>query len=122
MRHYPDRKTIQAEKLEQWIKPFAGIKKECIKSLLECQNENEKIGVLKLMLKKMEKHIQGKYGNRIRWYSLCEDNGQWKKMDRFVHGMIMACIRKAKIKNAESFAFPSVHANILSIKKLRESQ
>jgi hypothetical protein len=119
MQHEPNRKKIANEKFEQWIKPFTSIKRECVAQLANCRSVDEKNAAIHTLLKNIKKHIQGKYGNRIRWYSLCEDKGQWKKMDQYIHGIIRSCIRKAKINEVESFTFPSIHAKIHSIKKLR---
>jgi hypothetical protein len=123
MIHYPDRKMIDPEKLEQWIKPFMAIKKNCMLQLAGCSTKQEMETVLKDMLKKTEKHIQGKQGSRIRWYALCEDSGQWKIMDKYIHGMIRSCLRKANFhEEIRSWELPSVHAKICSLKKIKESQ
>lgn len=123
MIHYPDRKIVDPEKLEQWIKPFTAIKKNCMAQLAGCNTKEEKETVLKKMLKKTEKHIQGKQGSRIRWYALCEDSGQWKTMDKYIHGLIRSCLRKANFhEEIRSWELPSVHAKICSLKKTKESQ
>ena len=121
MNHFPDRKSISPDKQEQWIRPFLGIKRNCIKQLSACTTEEEKTAVLKHLLKQTEKHMHGNKRSRIRWYSLFEDTGQWKKMDQMIHGFLRACFRKANVGDMPTWKFPSLHAKIHSIKKLKES-
>jgi hypothetical protein len=119
--HLPGKKLIHPDKLEQWIRPFSSIQKECVLKLSRCQSEEEKLLTIKALIKNVDAFINGKNGSRIRWYSLIEDEGQWKKMDRHIHGLIRSCLRKAKINESKIGNLPSIHAKIYSIKKRKES-
>jgi hypothetical protein len=43
-------------------------------------------------------------------------------MDKYIHGLIYSCIRKAGLVGKTFGQLPSIHAKILSYKKIRESQ
>lgn len=121
MVHFPESKQIHAEKLEQWSKPFKGIQKECIAKLLMCQSESDKRTVIQDFLKNIERYMRGKKGSRLRWYALIKDHGQWKSMDKFIHGIIRSCMRMANLDAAEFGPLPSIHAKIQAVRKQKES-
>jgi RNA-directed DNA polymerase len=121
LHHFPGKKFIHPDKIEQWTRPFSSIQKECVLKLSNCQTEEEKWLTIKAFIKSVDAFINGKNGSRIRWYSLIEDEGQWKKMDRYIHGLIRSCLRKAKISESKIGNLPSIHAKIYSIKKRKES-
>jgi len=77
--------------------------------------------VISELITEIDEFISGRNKVRLRWYSLCEDIGQWKQIDRFIHGTIRSCIRKAGLNEEDLPSLPSVHLKFLSYKKLRES-
>lgn len=122
MTHYPDKKTINPEKIEQWMKPIYSIQKEIIGQLVIADTDEQKVILLKKLVKRIDKYILGKKKSRIKWYSLVSDNGQWKRMDSLIHGLIRSCIRKSGVASDHEIALPSVHAHIQAIKKTKELQ
>jgi hypothetical protein len=119
--HLPGKKLIHPDKLEQWTRPFSSIHRECVLNLSNCNSDEDKWTAIKSLIKNIDKFIDGKNGSRIRWYSLIEDEGQWKNMDRYIHGLIRSCLRKAKISELKIGNLPSIHAKINSFKKRKES-
>ena len=121
MMHYSGYKWIHPDKLEQWSKPFKGIQRDSISKLLKCESQREKEKVIRELIKTIEKYMHGKQGSRVRWYAFIEDRGQWKNMDKFIHGIIRSCIRLSGIDPAQVPALPSIHAKINAVKKRKES-
>lgn len=117
MKHFDSKKEIQAEKIKNWLKPFLRLKRDTIVSLANCAEKEEKIVVIKRFIKKIEQQINGKYANRIRWYSLGADYGQWKDADKIIHEMIRSVCRYAKLEENLTKKLPSVHASIYKYKK-----
>ena len=78
--------------------------------------------VIKRLIKKIDTFTSGTKNIRIKWYSLCVDNGQWKLMDKKVHGLIRSCIRMAKLSETDFPTLPSIHAKVISYKTLKKSQ
>lgn len=118
--HYPDRKFMNPEKILRALKPIHSLQKTCLSQLSQCNTNIEKSILIKQFIKKVDKFITGSNKVRIRWYSLCTDNGQWRSMDKQIHGLIRSCIRKSKISESEFPMLPSIHAKILSYKKIKE--
>lgn len=119
--HYPDKKFINPEKIAQTFKPITSIQKACALKLQQCGDRSQKIEVISELITEIDEFISGRNKVRLRWYSLCEDIGQWKQIDRFIHGTIRSCIRKAGLYEEDLPSLPSVHLKFLSYKKLRES-
>jgi len=119
--HYPDKKSINPEKIAQTFKPITSIQKACALKLQQCGDRSQKIEVISELITEIDEFISGRNKVRLRWYSLCEDIGQWKQIDRFIHGTIRSCIRKAGLNEEDLPSLPSVHLKFLSYKKLRES-
>ena len=120
--HYPEKKLIHPDKLIRAVRPIGFFQKECLQRICASQNETEKIESIKTLISQIDKYTTGTKKVRLKWYSLIEDNGQWKLMDKYNHGLIYSCIRKAGIDSATFGKLPSIHAKILSYKKIRESQ
>lgn len=119
--HYPEKKIINPEKIAQTFKPITSIQKSYAIKLQQCVDKNQKIRLISKMIKEVDTFISGRNKVRLRWYSLCEDIGQWRQIDKFIHGTIRSCIRKAGLVEADFPLLPSVHAKVISFKKLRES-
>ena len=120
--HFPGRRYIHPDKLIRAVRPINFLQKECMQSIELGQNLGEKSESVKRLIKQIDRYTTGQRKIRLKWYSLVEDNGQWKLMDKYIHGLIYSCIRKAGAQ-ADSFgSLPSIHAKILSYKKIRESQ
>ena len=119
--HYPDKKFINPEKIAQTFKPITSIQKAFALKLQQRGDRSQKIEVISEMITEIDGFISGRNQVRLRWYSLCEDIGQWKQIDRFIHGTIRSCIRKAGLNEEDLPSLPSVHLKVLSYKKLRES-
>jgi hypothetical protein len=115
--HYPEKKFINPEKIVQTFKPVASIQKACAVKLQQCGDKSQKIAVISEMIKEVDKFISGRNKVRLRWYSLCEDDGQWRQTDKFIHGPIRSCIRKAGLDEKDLPSLPSVHAKVISYKK-----
>lgn len=122
LHHFPNRKHINPEKLLNAVKPIIFFKKECILKIKQTSDEQEKIKAIRFFIKKIERLLIGSNKNRIKWYSFIHDEGQWKKMDQFIHGKIYHCIRKSKLDENLFLPLPSIHAIICSFKKMKESQ
>jgi hypothetical protein len=119
--HYPGKKFINPEKITQTFKPITSIQKACAVKLQQSADQNQRVEVVSELIREIDKFILGRNKVRLRWYSLCEDVGQWKQIDKFIHGKIRSCIRKAGLDEQDLPSLPSVHAKIISFKKLRES-
>jgi hypothetical protein len=120
--HYPGRRYIHPDKLIRAVRPIRFIQKECMQNIGLVADSSAKSESIRKLIKQIDKYTTGNRKIRLRWYSLVEDNGQWKLMDKYIHALIYACIRKANV-NADSFgSMPSMHSKILSYKKIRESQ
>jgi hypothetical protein len=119
--HYPGTKFINPEKITQTFKPITSIQKACAIKLQQCVDQNQRVEVVSELIREIDKFILGRNKVRLRWYSLCQDAGQWKQIDKFIHGKIRSCIRKAGLDEQDLPSLPSVHAKIISFKKLRES-
>lgn len=120
--HYPGRRYIHPDKLIRAVRPIRFIQKECMQNIGLLADSSAKSESIRKLIKQIDKYTTGNRKIRLRWYSLVEDNGQWKLMDKYIHALIYACIRKANV-NADSFgSMPSMHSKILSYKKIRESQ
>jgi RNA-directed DNA polymerase len=120
--HYPDEKIIHPEKITLSLKPLNSMRKSCIERLQNYATKAEKAKEICTLIKEIELFILGRKGVRVRWYSLCTDHGQWKQMDKLIHGIIRSCIRKAGLEEKELPQLPSIHAKVYSYIKLRESQ
>ena len=118
MRHYEEKKEIDVEKVKNWLKPFMRLKRNAIEAISTCEEETKKIEAIQVFVKKIEKQINGKYANRIRWYSLGEDYGQWKNADKIIHEMIRSVCRYGNIDVAIIKKLPSVHASIYKYKNI----
>jgi hypothetical protein len=116
MTHYTHKKTVRSDKLDQWVKAFSVLKKKCVKELKSLTDTKQKTDCVLAMIKAMEKHLMGKHKSRVRWYSLVEDAGQWKKMDAYMHGLIRASFRQAGVPQPDGLMLPSVHAQVHAIK------
>lgn len=120
--HFPGKRLIHPDKLIRTVRPISFLQKECLQRICASQNEIEKIESINTLLRQIDKYITGHKKVRLKWYSLVEDSGQWKLMDKYIHGLIYSCIRKAGV-DSESFGqLPSIHAKVLSYKKIKESQ
>lgn len=120
--HTPNGKLMNPEKLIRAVKPIHSIQKICLSQLALNTNSIEKKDLVNDLIKKIDKFTSGTKNVRIKWYSLCVDNGQWKLMDKQIHGLIRSCIRKSKISESEFPKLPSIHAKVISYKKLKKSQ
>jgi hypothetical protein len=118
MKHFDTMKEVNPDKIKNWLKPFVRLKREAILAIIEAEGEDKKV-LLNRYIKKIEKQINGKYANRIRWYSLGEDHGQWKYADKLIHEMIRSVCRVAAIDSNTINKLPSVHASITKYKKIR---
>jgi hypothetical protein len=120
--HYPGRRYIHSDKLIRAVRPISFLQKECMQSIDLGPDLIAKSESIRRFIKQIDKYTTGQRKIRLKWYSLVEDSGQWKLMDKYIHGLIYSCIRKARAQ-ADSFgSLPSIHAKILSYKKIRESQ
>lgn len=119
MKHYGVRKELDSEKVKTWLKPFLKLKREAITTLSGSTNSEDRKKVVVQYVKKIEAQINGKYANRIRWYSLGEDYGQWNYADKLIHEMIRSVCRNAKVEVSTLKQLPSVHASIYKYKKLK---
>jgi hypothetical protein len=117
--HYPNRKLIPLEKLNQSIKPILTIKKKNLLEIDSCTSKEQANKVICKLIREINRYIDGRNKVRIRWYSLCEDQGQWKQMDKFIHQVIRDCIRKAGLKESDFPYLPSVHSKLCSYKSIR---
>lgn len=120
--HYPEKKLIHPDKLIRAVRPIRFLQKECLQRICDSQNETEKNESINTLISKVDKYTTGNKKVRLKWYSLIDDNGQWKLMDKYIHGLIYSCIRKAGLDSKTFGQLPSIHAKILSYKKIRESQ
>lgn len=121
MKHFDSKKEVNPDKIKNWLKPFSRLKREAIVAIAEAEGEDKRL-LLNRYIKKIEKQINGKYANRIRWYSLGEDHGQWKYADKLIHEMIRSVCRVAGIEISTIKKLPSVHASITKYKKIRSHQ
>lgn len=120
--HFPENRYIHPEKLIRAVKPIASLQKECLQNIELAKSQKAKSELINELIKQIDKYTTGQKKIRLKWYSMIADSGQWKLMDKYIHGLIYSCMRKAKAR-AESFgALPSIHAKILSYKKIKESQ
>jgi hypothetical protein len=117
--HYGERKELDNEKVKNWLKPFLKLKREAITALSTTTDSEATKEVVVQYIKKIEVQINGKYANRIRWYALGEDYGQWKYADKLIHEMIRSVCRNAGMDVGTLKQLPSVHASIYKYKKLK---
>ena len=120
--HFPGKRYIHPDKLIRAVRPIASLQKECMRSIEQAKNSKDKSKSINDLIKQIDKYITGQKKIRLKWYSLVEDSGQWKSMDKYIHGLIYSCIRKAKVQSDSFGSLPSIHAKILSYKKIKESQ
>ena len=120
--HFPGKRYIHPDKLIRAVRPIASLQKECMRSIEQSKNSKDKSKSINDLIKQIDKYITGQKKIRLKWYSLVEDSGQWKSMDKYIHGLIYSCIRKAKVQSDSFGSLPSIHAKILSYKKIKESQ
>jgi hypothetical protein len=120
--HFPDRIAIHPDKLIRALKPISSLQKECIQEIAEATSLHEKELSVNKLIRKIYAYTRGINNIRIKWYALCEDKGQWKKMDSNMHRSIDSCIRKAGLSRANFGNLPSIHAQVCSYKKIKESQ
>jgi hypothetical protein len=120
--HFPGKRLIHPDKLIRTVRPISFLQKECLQRICASQNEIDKIESINTFLKQIDKYITGHKKVRLKWYSLVEDSGQWKLMDKYIHGLIYSCIRKAGVDSGSFGQLPSIHAKVLSYKKIKESQ
>jgi retron-type reverse transcriptase len=120
--HYPDKKLIHPEKLIRTARTISFLQKECLQVICNSNNEREKIEAINKFIREADKFITGNKKVRLKWYSLVDDNGQWKLMDKYIHGLINSCIRKVGLDKNIFGQLPSIHAKILSYKKIKGSQ
>lgn len=121
MKHYDTKKEVNPDKIKNWLKPFVRLKREAILAIAEAEGVDKRV-LLNRYIKKIEKQINGKYANRIRWYALGEDHGQWKYADKLIHEMVRSVCRIAAIDSNTIKKLPSVHASITKYKKIRSHQ
>lgn len=122
LKHFAGRRCMDPEKYERALIIPRFLQRECLRKVCAVSLESEKIYEIKLFIKEIEKYILGRKNRRVKWYSLVEDSGHWKLMDKYIHGLIYSCIRKAGLKKDNFEQLPSIHANVLSYKRIRESQ
>jgi hypothetical protein len=120
--HYPNGKYMHPEKLVRAVKPIHSLQKECLRQLALSSSSDEKKLFINGLIKKIDIFTSGIKNIRIKWYSLCVDNGQWKLMDKQIHGLIRSCIRLAKLNETDFPTLPSIHAKVISYKTLKKSQ
>lgn len=120
--HFPMKRYIHPEKLNRAIRPVGLMQKACIQKIVNSQNEFEKVAIINSFIKQVSNHVVGRKNVRLKWYSLVEDDGQWKLMDKQIHGLIFACIRKAGLNKTYFENLPSIHSKVCSYKKNKESQ
>lgn len=115
--HFPGSKYIDSDKLYNTFRPITSIKKSYEDKLTDCANQTSKIEVISEMIREIDYFISGKGNFRIRWYSQCEDQGQWRELDRFIHGTIRSAIRKFGVNESDLEPLPSLHAKCMYYKK-----
>lgn len=120
--HFPTKRYIHPVKLNRAIKPIGFMQKVCLQKIVNSQNEIEKVAIINNFIKQVSNHIVGRKNVRLKWYSLVEDKGQWKLMDKQIHSLICACIRKAGFNKTNFEILPSIHSKVCSYKKIKESQ
>jgi len=114
--HYPHGKYMHPDKLMRAVKPIQSIQKQCLVKLVDAKTDTEKYNLIKECIKKIDKFTSGSRNARVKWYSLCVDQGQWKVMDKQIHGLIRSCIRKSKLDESAFPNLPSIHAKVMSYK------
>lgn len=119
--HLPGCRRIHTEKLVKAMKPIKGLQKACHHKVMLSQSQAAKMEAINEFIRQVDKYIVGSKKIRLKWYSLIEDVGQWKLMDRYIHGLIYSCIRKAHLDKDTIQQLPSVHSKIISYKKVKGS-
>ena len=121
--HFPDKKVIQVDKILQSFKPIRSLQKQCLFKINQSVDKEQKMAAIEELIRNINKFVEGRRKVRLRWYALCDDHGQWKDLDKYIHGVIRSCIRRARISEDElSVCLPSIHAKVYSFKKMKESQ
>jgi RNA-directed DNA polymerase len=120
--HCSGKRFIHPDKLKRALRPINLMRNECMQSIQIAQNENEKKAAIDRMIKQVDNYTSGHRKVRLKWYSLVEDRGQWKIMDKYIHGLIRSCLRKVGFDLETFNQLPSIHAKILSYKSIKESQ
>lgn len=118
--HYPHGKYMHPDKLMRAVKPIQSIQKHCLTKLVDAKTDTEKHNLIKECIKKIDKFTSGSRNVGVKWYSLCVDQGQWKVMDKQIHGLIRSCIRKSRLDESAFPNLPSIHAKVMSFKKTKE--
>jgi len=120
--HYPHGKYMHPEKLIRAVKPIQSIQKHCLLQLDNTRTDTEKTDLIRDCIKKIDTFTSGTRNVRLKWYSLCVNQGQWKLMDKQIHGLIRSCIRKARLNESLFPSLPSIHAKVMSYKLQEKSQ
>lgn len=119
--HFPGCRRIHSDKLIKSMKPLRGLQKACLYKVTTNQSELRQSEAIKDFICQVDKYICGSKKVRLKWYSLIEDEGQWRLMDKYIHGLIYSCIRKANLDYDLFQPLPSIHSKIISYRKVKGS-
>lgn len=113
MIHYPDKILADPSRIDKWAKKFIFIRRE-VSMKYKADPKQDKNELLKLFTTKIKNEIKGKTSSRPQWYSLVEDNGQWKELDKLLHSQFKMLYKQLSISPEKNTNLPSIHKQIKS--------
>lgn len=113
MKHYEDAIFADLDRIEKWAKRFIFIRKEFS---LEYKNNPllDKNELLSKFYFKVKQEIKGKTSARPQWYSIVNDVGQWKELDRKLHAQFKILHKQLNIPLSLNAKLPSIHKQMIS--------
>ena len=116
MKHYPSKVVADLTRTEKWSKRFIFMRKEISQQFKE-NPEQDKTELLNLFYYNVRQELKGKTSSRPQWYSLVEDDGQWKEMDSMLHAQFKILHKQLGIDLDKDAKLPSIHKQITSRRK-----
>lgn len=116
MKHYPSKIVADLTRTERWSKRFIFMRKEISQQFKE-NPEQDKTELLNLFYYNVRQELKGKTSSRPQWYSLVEDNGQWKEMDSMLHAQFKILHKQLGIYLDKDAKLPSIHKQITARRK-----
>lgn len=114
--HFNEKIYVERERLERWLRRFAAIRRRAAENLRNCIDKCARESALNEFHREVRNEINGRTSSRPAWYTMSEEDGEWKAMDRAVHAMIRSFHRQAGAPPPSGRQLPSIHRALLARK------
>jgi len=118
--HFKENIHVDRQRLERWLRRFETIRRRAAENFRACLDDGARESVLNQFHREIRDEINGRTSSRPAWYTLSEDAGEWKEMDRAIHAMIRSFHRQAGVQPPSSRQLPSIHRALLARKSRKK--